>query len=496
MPDASYFVERTVATTVPLVFTALHLLFFAFDRRAREHLWFAVLSACFGAAAYIEYTQGLGPEPGPWTQLVGPLLVFAILLAGLRLMHERLYEATPRHFWWMAGASVAALAVIAVAPAVWAPLVGVFFVAWLVESARLAPRYLRSADADAWLLAAGLAVLTVTGILDVAIDLGALEGFLGTTNPWLFGAVAFLLSTSVHLAREFARTNRELERRLEEVERLSEERLRQERAAREQEVARRLLEAENRRRGEELEEARRLQLAMLPERLPETDGFELAAFTQTATEVGGDSYDVHPHADGALTVALADAVGHGARAGTVVAVGKGLFHLLAEERGDLGEALARFNRALLATGLERASLALLLARLEPGRVHLAAAGIPPPLLSRADGAAVRELASGALPLGSSSLGRYLEHAVELAPGDTLLLATDGLAEAASSSGEAFGYERVRRAFAREAASAREEGAPAGRIPGRLWREVSEWSADERPADDVTVLVLRAKIVPE
>src|SRR5262249_8243925 len=79
------------------------------------------------------------------------------------------------------------------------------------------------------------------------------------------------------------------------------------------------------RKSAELEEARRFQLSMLPKEVPQLRDYDIAVFTQTATEVGGDYYDFHVDPDDTLSVTIGDATGHGARAGTMVAVIKALF---------------------------------------------------------------------------------------------------------------------------------------------------------------------------
>src|SRR5262245_40032695 len=127
------------------------------------------------------------------------------------------------------------------------------------------------------------------------------------------------------------------------VERMIEE------ARRRQEV-----EAENEQRAKELEEARQLQLSMLPKSVPQLPHVEIAALMKTATEVGGDYYDFHVGADGALTIAIGDATGHGLKAGTVVAVTKGLFKHLAGQ-ADLVAMLAQTSRALKQMKIGRAS---------------------------------------------------------------------------------------------------------------------------------------------
>ncbi|MCB9249363.1 MAG: hypothetical protein H6613_12865 [Ignavibacteriales bacterium] len=89
------------------------------------------------------------------------------------------------------------------------------------------------------------------------------------------------------------------------------------------------MEAENRRKTEELEEARQLQLSMLPKELPQLPNLDIAVYMKTATEVGGDYYDFHIGLDGTLTVVVGDATGHGMKAGTMVTTTKSLFNVLA-----------------------------------------------------------------------------------------------------------------------------------------------------------------------
>ena len=99
--------------------------------------------------------------------------------------------------------------------------------------------------------------------------------------PWqallVIGFGTLVLSFSVHLTRSVARTSRELALRLDEVQALTAESIEQERWKAQEETERRVLEAENRRKTDELEEARRLQLAMLPRELPEVEGLDIAA---------------------------------------------------------------------------------------------------------------------------------------------------------------------------------------------------------------------------
>ncbi len=97
-------------------------------------------------------------------------------------------------------------------------------------------------------------------------------------------------------------------------------------AIKEAELRAKIAETENERKTKELEEARQLQLSLLPKNLPELPHLDIAVYMKTATEVGGDYYDFHVAMDGTLTVVLGDATGHGMKAGTMVTAAKSLFN--------------------------------------------------------------------------------------------------------------------------------------------------------------------------
>lgn len=99
--------------------------------------------------------------------------------------------------------------------------------------------------------------------------------------------------------------------------------------AREKELRQKLLEADNARKTKELEEARRVQLSMLPKTIPSVPDVDIRVYMKTAVEVGGDYYDFMPTEDGTLTLAIGDATGHGLQAGMMVTATKSLFNAFA-----------------------------------------------------------------------------------------------------------------------------------------------------------------------
>ncbi|MGH7599615.1 MAG: SpoIIE family protein phosphatase, partial [bacterium] len=156
--------------------------------------------------------------------------------------------------------------------------------------------------------------------------------------------------------------------------------------------------AENQRRAQELEEARQLQLSMLPQTIPQLPDLDLAVYMKPATEVGGDYYDFHLGEDGALTVALGDATGHGLKAGTMVTAMKSLFMTLGH-KPDLTEIFQQSNQALKRMNLRQIYMTLLLARINGPRLSICGAGMPPVLIHRAAMQQVEEIDLKGMPLG-------------------------------------------------------------------------------------------------
>ncbi len=323
---------------------------------------------------------------------------------------------------------------------------------------------------------AAVFLLSVANHLDL-LSVPTLETFVG-------GMALLALSFSLYLTRRVARTNRDLEAKLAEVETLTAKTIEQERRAVREEAERRVLEADNQRKTAELEEARRLQLALLPKQIPQPDGLAIAVHMTTANEVGGDYYDYAANGDGSLTLAVGDATGHGLTAGMVVAVAKSLFQSACREK-SLSAALARIGSGLEDMHLRLASMAMVLARVEGRKIRVASAGMPPLLVWRRASGEVEEVMLPSVPLGTLRPDGFEEREIELAPGDAALVMTDGLAEVTDPDGELLGYERAGRWFAELAGEA-----PEG-IIRKLIDRCRAYLDGTPLRDDLTLMVLKA-----
>jgi phosphoserine phosphatase RsbU/P len=189
-----------------------------------------------------------------------------------------------------------------------------------------------------------------------------------------------------------------------------------------------------------------LQRSLLPAHLPVIPGVELAARYRAGADgvfVGGDTYDVLPLDGGRWMVLIADVCGTGAEAAALTALTRHTARAAATgSRTGPAAILGAVNTALLQeqhTGPLRFVTACC-AVLEPHptgvHAHLSVAGHPLPVLRTSDGGAV-EVGVGGRPLGIATDVEYAEAALELGPGSTLVLYTDGVTEARDDSGAQF-----------------------------------------------------------
>lgn len=257
-------------------------------------------------------------------------------------------------------------------------------------------------------------------------------------------------------------------------------------AERQREIAERamaVVAADHARKTLELQDARDLQLALLPRELPRTLHFEIGASMRSAHEVGGDYYDFHVD-EGSVTIALADATGHGLKAGMLVATAKSYFQTLAS-RHDNVELLRTMSVGFRNMNLRSLFVCFSLLRLEGRAARFASAGMPAAMLYRTSTGGVESLPASGLPLGIYVDSRYEETAVELSSGDVLLLMTDGLPELFSPAGEELSTRRIEAEFARVADQ------PAQAIVESLFRFGEEWTGEGELSDDMTLVAVKA-----
>lgn len=252
----------------------------------------------------------------------------------------------------------------------------------------------------------------------------------------------------------------------------------------EQERQRQELAAENEQRARELEEARQLQLSMLPRHLPQLPHVEIAAYMKTASEVGGDYYDFHQSEDGTLTAVVGDATGHGLKAGTLVSSVKSLFISLAEQP-EIPFIMHKMSQVIRAMKLRGLFMALTIIKLRDDQLSIGAAGMPYVLIVRSSGE-IDEVQINSPPLGGLANYQYCLEQHTVRPGDVIVLLSDGLAERFNPQNEMFEAQRIRDVLNKAAQLHPQE------IINQMVRAGDAWAAGRPQDDDVTFVVLRIR----
>ncbi len=248
-------------------------------------------------------------------------------------------------------------------------------------------------------------------------------------------------------------------------------------------------EATQRALERELSIATRIQASLLPTGVPETPGYEVKPYYQSAKEVGGDYYDFLLREDGRLLIVVADVAGKGIPASLVMTMTRSLVRMAARESVSPKAMLTQVNRTL-ARDMTRGmfvTLALVEIDLTTGAIQLLRAGHNPPLWCSQREQRVRSLQPAGMALGmpQTKFEQNLEVTeLTLDPGDLLILYTDGITEAMSREGREYTSERLTAIVEENARH------PAADILERVLGDVQTHVNGAEPSDDITLVVIR------
>lgn len=234
----------------------------------------------------------------------------------------------------------------------------------------------------------------------------------------------------------------------------------------------------------ELQQARRIQLAWLPEhRLPERR-IDVAAVNRPASHISGDFYDWFDLDNGRVVVTIGDVTGHGIGAAFLMATVQLLIRTTMLRVKDPGACLEEVNRQLCSREFrgQFVTVLVMVVDTEQGAVQAATAGHFPPVY--ADGQRLRTLPmQNQLVLGVSPEERYATETFPLEQSFTLLMYTDGVVDACSAYGERFAYQGLEQAMSLRADSAHE-------VVTRVTNAVERFCGDVELADDLTLVAIR------
>lgn len=453
---------QSFLVALALSFSFIHFLLFVFSPVTRTHLYFSFFALFFAANIFFDYQASMASSPSSeflflrFHRAFMPVNALFLLL----FLYSLFDRAVPRHFWAITGVILVATIFAVIEPVDFFDYLQIAQLAVFFEATRVLVQSALNRKKGSWTVSLGLLLLFLFSSYDFLLDLRLMEPVGEINNGYPFGFACLLVATSISLAREFADRNRKIL---------------------EQESRAQKLALEDERKSAELQQAKELQLSMLPLCANDLPGFDLCFSMRTATEVGGDYYDYRVDGN-KLLVAVGDATGHGMKAGVMVSLIKSLF--VAEESSTGSRAFAeKCSLAIRKMNLGNLYMALLLAEFDGNNLTFFSAGMPPVLIYRAETGTVEEKVTRSMPLGGP--GELADSVtMSLDVNDVVVLLTDGLTELFNSEKEMLDYPRVIQKVKDLA------GLSAGQIAEGLFSFADDWKREATQNDDITIVVVK------
>lgn len=466
-------------------FGVIHILLYLYYPKENRNLYFSLFAFFLALLVYSHYKielSGTADQTIFLTRVIFSTEVITLVFA--TIFTHSIYKQTLSvyiFYFFTAGLIISLVVWLYPLNTLW--LREIFVILAVFEILRVLILLFKRKKTGAYILGTGVLFFVCGLLYTIAVNLEWTEG--NASSGSMAGASFLIMSMSVYLSREFSLTQKRLEHKIIETRELSRRSLKQEKISKQREIEKRLLEAENERKTKELEEARALQLSMLPKKLPALSPYDIAVYMETANEVGGDYYDYSISNDGSLTLTVGDATGHGLKAGIMVAAAKSYFHTLVNE-GDPLTMLSRMSSGIRNLDIKMMYMSLLLVTCKNGSADITAAGMPPVLHFQKREQYVDEIILKGLPLGTKVDYPYQTRRVELLPGDCLLLMSDGLMELFNDKREMLGMDKIKRELQDAAADQARD------IINRFVQLIDKWSGKKKNEDDVTIMVIKVQ----
>ena len=246
--------------------------------------------------------------------------------------------------------------------------------------------------------------------------------------------------------------------------------------------------AQHKRMENELKMARALQVNLLPSRLPEIPGFNLAASWHSAREVAGDFYDVFPLPDGRWGVLVGDVCDKGVPAAMYMVLARSLIRSGAPLTSSPAKLLVQVNRALIEQSPNNMFVSVFYGIIDPAKHTLvySLAGHNPPFLGRGTETKVERLLKGGPVIGILPKVSLSDARITFAPGDLLVAYTDGLTEAFDKEGQQFGEQRLQETVTDHKKKS------AKKVLDSIEHRLHSFIGGASQSDDITLLVMKCE----
>lgn len=474
-------------TAVPLIFALLHLSMFFFYRKDIANLYFGIFTLCLSVINYLDFSIQLAGSPEEYL-IFNLLHVFPVVISSIFLLlfsYDSFSTVIPKHFimFLLLGIALQFWAIFGTGGKV-AQLVNIYGGIVILEITRVIVSAFIYKRVKMNFLIFGFSFFMITLAAQTWSRFG-LELPFAFDPLYYLGVIVLLITMSIHLSKNFAKVNRELEKEVERVKELSDQKLQKEREEREREITRKLLEADNRRKTEELNEARLLQMSMIPKDIPDFDKYSVSTYIKTATEVGGDYYDFYKNGAGNFKLAVGDATGHGMKAGTLVSSTKSLFNALVADNTPL-EMIQRCNAAIKYMNLPNLYMSLAIAEFRDSKINYCSAGMPPVLVYRNASGEIDTYLQKTMPLGGFIDFNYTEEEIIMNSGDMVLFSSDGFMELFDRVKNMLGLDGMREIFRDSVSGTTDE------TLHKLLLKIEDYSDGAPLHDDLTMILVKQK----
>jgi serine phosphatase RsbU (regulator of sigma subunit) len=465
--------QQIFFTTLALAFSILHGVLFLYNPRLKSNLYFFIFLILYALNIFFDFQDSLSTSFDSALiflrihRAVMPFNSIFILL----FLYSVFDLKISKQFWFISAGLIISGAFAVLEPNRNLIYLQFFLILVIIEAVRIFVSAISVNKEGARLIGTGFSLLFLFSSYDLMLDLGLMQPIMNIHNGYPFGFVLLIISISIYLAQNFAKINKKV--------------LEQEIRNKDMEVEQRLLKAEDARKSKELEEARTIQLSMLPDCAPDVKGLDICFDMRTASEVGGDYYDYQITPDGELILTLGDATGHGMRAGLMVSIIKSLFITRAQYL-TITDFFQEVTRTIKQMRFDKLYMSMVVVKLKDRHIKVSSAGMPPLFIYRSKSKIVEEIVVKGMPLGAFDAFSYQTIEKALKPGDTLLLMSDGFTELFNNKNETLGDERVKDLFSRVAEK------PSNEIVNQLYEAGDEWRNGQILKDDITLVVCKMK----
>ncbi len=480
----------------------LHLFLYLFYPRQRANLFFSILALAIAIREFSsDILQGVDYGVGIAT-IIDLAKTYSLALAAfafILFLYAAFSHHIPKQFWivlaiWTAFAILRTIYPPATKLVLLQLLLPFFIV---IESLRIILRALIKRQDGAWIIGLGVVLAALGPTKDTVSFLSnsSLSSFWNTFINQL-AICGIIIANSIYLARNFARTNKNLEAQLAQVKELSERELEHVRTASELRLQNEQERAQLALVEQEMALAASIQQELFPQKMPAIAGYEVAAHSRPARVCGGDYYDALAISNGkagneehiTYLFCVADVSGKGLPASLLMSNMQATLRALAGRAASLAELAAQTNELLYATSPSNKFVTAILLELDPAtsRARYVNAGHNECVLLRLNGSEPVLLKSTGLPLGMLPGSAYEENNFEIKAGDLLALYSDGVSEAYDKNEEEWGEARLCEYLHAVAAE------PVQKVVSGVFDEIDRFADGAPQHDDITLLVLKPR----